>query len=76
MSKDQNVFTVWYAISFGMQLGFLIVLPIGGFMFLGKWVDGFLYTFPLFFLVGIIVGLFMTSYEIYHLLAPLIKIDG
>jgi F0F1-type ATP synthase assembly protein I len=71
MRKDG--FKTWYAVSFAFQLGFLIAVPIGGFMFLGIWLDETFYTFPLFLIVGILAGLGITLYEVYHFLTPLIK---
>jgi|GEM_PF-728488 len=72
----QNNFKVFYSLSLAWQLGFLIAIPIGGFMFLGFWADKSLETSPLFTMTGLIVGLVVTVYEVYHLLAPLIKKDS
>jgi F0F1-type ATP synthase assembly protein I len=74
MAKKQNL-KLFYSLSFAWQLGFLVVVPIGGFMFVGYGVDRLLATFPLFLILGVIVGLSITVYEIYHLLVPLIKED-
>lgn len=73
--KYKNGFKIWYAISFAFQLGFLIVAPIGGFMLLGLWGDSSFHTSPFLLIAGIIVGVVITVYEVYHLLAPLIKRD-
>ena len=70
---DQNEFKTWYAISFAFQLVLLIVVPIGGFMLLGLWGDGNFHTAPLLLIAGIVVGVIITAYEIYHLLNPLIR---
>lgn len=66
-------FKIWYAISFALQLGFLIIVPIGGFMLLGLWVDKYLNTAPFLLIAGVIVGVIITGYEVYHLLMVLIK---
>ncbi len=71
--KDKNGFKTWYAISFAFQLGFLIIVPIGGFMLLGLWGDRSFQTTPLLLIAGLVVGIFITVYEVYHLLIPLIK---
>ena len=71
--NNNDGFKTWYALSFAFQLGFLIVVPIAGFVFLGRWLDNVFRTFPIFFILGIIVGLIITAYEVYHLLVPLIK---
>jgi len=71
--KEKNGFKMWYAISFALQLGFLIVVPIGGFMFLGLCGDKIFHTLPLLFIIGFVLGAGITAYEVYHLLIPLIK---
>lgn len=70
---QKNNFKTFYAISFAWQLGFFIVVPIGGFLLLGFWGDKVFQTSPLLLVISIILGLAITIYEIYHLLAPLIK---
>ncbi len=72
MEKKDN-FKTFYALSLAWQLGFLIAIPIAGFMFLGFLADEFLGVSPLFLIAGLIIGAGVTVYEIYHLLAPLIK---
>ncbi len=72
MDKKDN-FKTFYALSLAWQLGFLIAIPIGGFLFLGVWADKFFKTEPLLLIVGILTGIIITVYEIYHLFIPLIK---
>lgn len=64
-----------YALSIATQLGFMIAASIGGFLALGLWLDGKLGTDPLFLLVGIVVGIVLTVYEVHHMIQPLIKPD-
>jgi len=71
--RQKHNFKVLSAISFAWQLGFLIIIPIGGFMLLGFMADKALKTYPALLISGIITGLIITSYETYHLLIPLIK---
>lgn len=61
-----------YAISLAAQLGFLTIASIGGFFALGMWLDHKLHTSPLFLIVGVFVGIVVTSYEVHHLIRPLI----
>ena len=68
-------FKTWYAISFAFQLGFIVVIPLAGFILLGLGIDKILNTFPLFLLAGVVAGFVMTIYEVYHFLAILIKED-
>jgi len=72
---QKNNFKTFYALSLAWQLGFLIAMPIGGFMFLGFLADNFLKTSPLLLIVGLFTGLAITVYEVYHLFIPLIKND-
>jgi len=66
-------FKTFYALSLAWQLGFLIAIPIGGFLFLGILGDKFFKTQPFLLLFGLLVGIVITIYEVYHLLTPLIK---
>ena len=70
---SSNKFKTFYAISFAWQLGFIIAIPIAGFIFLGFIADGFLGTQPVLLITGFIVGVIITVYEIYHMLIPIIK---
>jgi len=70
---QKNSFKTFYAISFAWQLGFLIIFPIAGFIALGLWLDAIFQTPPFLLLLGVIAGLTITGYEVYHSLIPLIK---
>lgn len=72
MKKKDN-FKTFYALSLAWQLGFLIAIPIGAFLFLGVLGDRFFKTEPFLLLLGILTGLIITVYEMYHLFIPLIK---
>ncbi len=72
MPQKDN-FKIFYAISLAWQLGFIIVLPIGGFIFIGFLLDKAFWNNGLFIILGSIIGLVLTVYEIYNLLIPLIK---
>jgi len=71
--KEKDRFKLFYALSFAWQLGFLIVVPLAGFLFLGYLVDKVLHTHPLFLIIGLIVSFIITVYEIYQLVFPIIK---
>lgn len=68
-------FRFFYILSFAWQFGFLVVLPIGGFLFLGIILDKKLNSHPFFLILGIIVGIAITSYETYNNLKILLKKD-
>ncbi len=70
---QKNNFKLFYALSLAGQLGFVIAVPIGGFLFLGYKVDQIFNTQPLFLIGGLIVGLVITVYEVHHWLVVLTK---
>ena len=72
MRKKDN-FKTFYALSIAWQLGFIVAVPIGGFLFLGFWGDRLFGTAPVLLIVGIFAGIAVTVYEVYHLLIQLIK---
>ena len=61
------------ALSFAWQLGLLILIPLGGFFLLGRWLDKMLKTSPFLMISGIIVGLAISILSVYHSLLPIIK---
>ncbi len=69
MSKKNN-FKTFYALSMAWQLGFLIAIPIGGFLFLGILGDRYFKTHPFLLILGLFTGITITIYELYHLLSP------
>ena len=73
-TKDTSQgFKVAYALAFAWQLGFLSIMPLVGFLWLGVRADRFFKTSPLFIIIGITCGIIITFYETYHGLIPLIK---
>jgi len=73
MSFKKDYFRIFYALSLAWQLGFIIAIPIGGFLLLGFFLDEFFETKPLFLIGGFLIGFAITLYEVYHMLLPLIK---
>ncbi|MFH1657030.1 MAG: AtpZ/AtpI family protein [bacterium] len=73
MMSQKSKSKTFYALSLAWQLGFIIIIPIGGFLFLGVLGDKVLKTKPLFLIIGLLVGIIVTVYEVYHLIVPLIK---
>ena len=64
-NKDGSTFKTFYFLSLAWQLGFIIVVPIVGFLLIGRWLDGIFGTEPFLFILGIILGLVMTVFEVY-----------
>jgi len=73
---EKDHLKIFYALSLAWQLGFIIAVPIGGFLILGLWLDKKLSTFPILLIMGIIIGMVITVYEVYHLFIPLFKNSG
>jgi len=73
LQKQSPDFKFWYALSLAWQLGFLIIVPIVGFMALGIWLDAVVSTPPLFLLIGLVIGIGITAYEVYHSLFPFLN---
>lgn len=71
--SGKESFKVSYALSLAVQLGFIIMASIAGFVLLSIWLDKLLHTSPIFLILGIIGSITVTLYETYHLLLPLIK---
>jgi F0F1-type ATP synthase assembly protein I len=69
----RSKFKTFYALSIAWQLGFLIMIPIGSFLFFGFVIDGLLGSQPLFLLIGLLVGIAVAIYGVYCLLAPLLE---
>jgi len=68
----KNSFKIFYALSLVWQLGFLVAVPIGGFLILGLWLDKKFDSSPIVLIAGIAFGMIVVIYEIYHLIIPLI----
>ena len=68
-----NGFKIFYAISFAWQLGFIVAIPIAGFLLLGFFADKKIGTSPLFVILGIILGITITISELYHWISILTK---
>ena len=64
-----------YALSFAAQLGFLIVAPLVGFIWLGIYLDGRFATAPSLTLIGVVLALTITGYETFRMLEPLLRHD-
>lgn len=76
MAPEKNNFKIAYALSLAWQLGFLVAVPIGVFLFLGFRGDKALGTSPLLLIISLLIGVIITIYEVYHLFIPLIKDKG
>jgi len=62
-----------YALSLGLELGFLISLPLVFFLILGIFLDKKFQTFPIFLISSIMLGLAATVVNIYYLVLPFLE---
>jgi len=60
-------------LSLGLELGFLIALPLVIFLLLALFLDKKLQTFPVFLISGIIIGLIVSFFNIYYLVFPFLE---
>ncbi|MFQ6049640.1 MAG: AtpZ/AtpI family protein [Candidatus Paceibacterales bacterium] len=68
--KNSNFF---YAIFLALQLGFLIAIPLVGFLLVGVFLDKRLNSFPLFLILSIIFSFIFLFFEIRHFLLPFLE---
>jgi F0F1-type ATP synthase assembly protein I len=64
-----------YAVSLAMQLGFLIIAPLVGFIWLGVYLDRVFQSTPALLLVGLTFGIAVTAHETYRVVRPLLISD-
>lgn len=62
-----------YALSLGLELGFLIVLPLIFFLFLGLFLDRQFKTAPLFLIFLIILSIIVTIFDVRYLILPFLE---
>lgn len=66
-NKKENLF---YAISLASQLGFMIVVPLIGFLLLGLFLDRRFNTLPIFLIFFVVLSIILIPFEIRYLLLP------
>ncbi|GEM_PF-1264466 len=58
---QKNTENPWKLVSFALELGFLIAIPLLALALLGRFVDGALKSSPLFFLLAVILSIVISS---------------
>ncbi|PIS39286.1 MAG: hypothetical protein COT33_02810 [Candidatus Nealsonbacteria bacterium CG08_land_8_20_14_0_20_38_20] len=71
--NQKNNSKLLYALSLGLELGFLISLPLVFFLILGIFLDKKFQTFPIFLISSIMLGLAATVVNIYYLVLPFLE---
>ena len=65
-NKNHPYNLLFYTLSTALQLGFLIIIPIMLFFFVGLYLDKYLLTTPLFLIIGITAGFGISFYYVYR----------
>lgn len=73
MQNNQQKSKFFYAVALGVELGFLIALPLVLFLFLGVYLDKKFNTFPLFIIVAVILSFIAMISELKFLILPFIE---
>ena len=73
VKNQRNKQNVFYTIFLGLELGFLVALPLVVFLVLGVFLDKRFETFPIFLISGIIIGLILTFVDIRYLILPFLE---
>ena len=61
-----------YSLNLATHLGFMIAIPIVVFIALGNFLDGCFNTGPIFILLGLLLALAVSIYEIYKSILPVL----
>lgn len=61
------------AMALGLELGFMIALPLVGFLLLGLWLDKKFDTMPLFVIVCLLAGFIGVFIEVKQLILPFLE---
>jgi len=69
----EKKFKFFYALSLGWQLGFLVALPLLGFILFGYLLDKKFQTLPFLTLISTSLGVLITIYDVYYLILPFLK---
>ncbi len=69
-NQKRNFF---YAASLGLELGFLIAVPLVVFLLVGLFIDRKLGTLPLFLIIFLILSTISTFFEIRYLILPFLE---
>ena len=57
----------------GLKIGLLVSIPLIGFLLLGVWIDTKFDTFPIYLIIGIVVGLASAVFLVYKVIIPYIN---
>lgn len=73
MANDQQKPNIFQAVSLGLELGFLIAVPLALFLFLGVYSDKKINTFPVFTIIAVILSFAVMILELKFLILPFME---
>ncbi|MGE4555160.1 MAG: AtpZ/AtpI family protein [Candidatus Paceibacterota bacterium] len=68
--EKKNKSNVFYTLLLGLELGFLIALPLVIFLILGIFLDKKFQSFPISLILSVILGLVFTFLDVYYIVLP------
>lgn len=71
--KDSDFNALVYPLSLVTQIGLTVSITVAGLILGGKYIDDTLKTAPIFILLGGIIAFFVSMYEVYLLVLPIVK---
>lgn len=72
MTKNNEKYDTWSALGLAWQLGYTIAIPLVVFALVGRFVDKYFNTSPIFLLLGIFISIIASSWMIYKKVAKLL----
>lgn len=72
-SQQQQKSNLWYATALGIELGFLIAIPLVACVGLGIVADKRLGTFPAALIISIFLGIILTVADVYYIVLPFLE---
>lgn len=73
MDNNSSKNKILYTVSLGLELGFLIALPLVLLLIFGLFLDRKLKTTPLFLIIFVISGFVITFFNVYYLILPFLE---
>jgi F0F1-type ATP synthase assembly protein I len=64
---------LFYAVSLGLEMGFLIAIPLALFLLFGVFLDKKFHTLPVFMIVMLILSMIVTILEVHSLILPFLE---
>lgn len=65
-------FKMFYSLDLAVRLGFSIAIPLIIFILIGRFLDSYFNTFPVFVLLGLFFGITVSIYEIFRSVLPIL----